>query len=102
MQKKNAKKIEKMRNPQKKKKAKQMPKKSEKNDFRAGKITFFGLSRSAPDPGTCAWMTKRQENDKKGQTNDSGAGKMSIFGFSRSAPGLATRAGRENDKKMKK
>ena len=34
--------------------------------------------------------------------NDSDVGKMSIFGFSRSAPGLATRAGRENDKKMRK
>ena len=39
---------------------------------------------------------------RKWQPNDSGAGKMSIFRFSRSAPGLATRAVRENDKKMRK
>ena len=40
-------------------------KKCEINDNRAGKNHVFGLSRSAPDPGTCAWMTKRQENYKK-------------------------------------
>ena len=39
---------------------------------------------------------------KKKPKNDSRAGKMTIFGFSRSAPGLATRTGRENDKKMTK
>ena len=39
---------------------------------------------------------------QKWQKNDSRAGKMTTFWFSRSAPGLATRAGGENDKKMRK
>ena len=44
----------------------------------------------------------KKKCEQKSQKNDSRAGKMTIFGFSRSAPGLATRAGRENDKKLRK
>ena len=52
----------------KKKKCEQNDK---KHDSRAGKITFFGFSNSAPDPGTCAWQNgkKPTKNNDKQMTN---------------------------------
>ena len=79
-----------------------MRKQCETNDSRASKITFLDLPGRLQIQASAPGWQNGKKITKKWQTHDSGAGTTSNFGFSRSAPGLATRAGRENDKKMRK